>query len=653
MSDFVPPSPTSVTLRPLTKGMVSNSIGTDVPEGGALRVRNMLVQPTGPQRRPAWAPAFGDKTSYGRIDDLEEDEIIQDVIPFWSIDGSFRYLAISNKCLRSLGASDYTWQRVPYLSDWQAPTSASSTELELTGETFLTDGVRAGDIIQYRQGVAGGLGYAMLPGAYWPTGYWLVSADEGSVTITSVAEDTLTYDTNAGIVDCLEFQVQRVFAIVGSGSFVDYTVTPSYLVLTDGSAGGLVKYDGNVMSALGQHAASGDADPDYLQGARTVLYFAGMLWLGGTIEADASGEKFVRWSSLTDLTEFAAVDYAAFSREDSGVLKLSCNEDVPIVYLENAIYTGYASSLEGLPFAFVRVEAGPISLAGPRAQVSARGGQFFIASDNFYFLATGREGSGQTVSCEPIATSIINEASDIAPSLLRAQVVYDKKREAVYFVLPTSDSRIWRTFVLCLRTKAWSYYDTPAATFVALCVIPQVFSSTTWNDLTGLTWADLVGRAWDSMRTIVGMASVCAIDLNGALYGMNDAATDDMLIVGDEASLTQFAISIEYVTGDLDFDAPDVDKVVTRVAVHVGDVGNVVREIDANVAIELSDTKGRVWVAKGIATIEPESDADEVHFRFRSDHPRIKLTCERTPPLALTGVMVRVRPGELHNVRGV
>lgn len=766
MSDFVPPSPKSVSLRPLTKGMVSNSVNG---EDGAKRIRNLVVQPSGLERRPSWTPLFGNKTAYGRIS-LDVGEVVQDVVPYWAADGTFMYVAITNKRLWKLASADATWMKVPYGTATYTITDRTTTVLTDSGADFVTDGVRAGayavyegiaiplledvaDVSSYDptfvalSDVADGLETRIIAGAggfalavdvdpfrgashtsvyvrikktvgatgnimlmvgfrnvdgagSWysidfveqdfaalDTWYNVVfdasgiynwtSADIYSlqfnvwsgaavndrfvievmgldglveIPIVSVAATQLTFDFVPFPLDTVMW-IEHHFALAEGVDLIDFTQTPAYLVLTDNTIGGIVKFDGSSITPYSVHAASGDPDEDYLQAARTVLFFAGRMWLGCTTEVGSDGHRFARWSSLTDITEFAAIDYVDFYGEDSSVLKLSNNEDAPIVYLENAIYVGYPSSLAGLPFAFIRVERGSISLAGPHAIASAGGGQFFVSSDNFYFLSTGRQGAAQTVSCEPIGTKIVNEAVEIAPSLLRAQVFYDKLQELVYFVLPSSTKRIWRVFVFALRTKAWSYFDTPAEMLVAFASLPKVLNSASWSDLDAFDWSDEDGVPWSSFDTRISRASICAVDINGAIYTQSRSTLNDVLIQGAEAILAESGVETMFESGDLDFGEADTDKVVTRVAVEVDNLASINRAADVVFNVALSDNHGRTWIDKGNLTIEEEANEDEVHFRFRSDTFRVKLESMATPPLSINNIVLRARLGEVHNVR--
>lgn len=619
MSDFVPSAPKSLSLKPFTSGMVSNG------DTGAKRIQGYTVEPTGLRRRSAWTPMFADKTAYGAILDLVEGERVQSLFPYWMEDGSFRYVALTNKSLYMLSDAEDTWLVPHFAQAGVLTTSLTTTLLTNTGETFLTKGMRLGDRLHYE-----------------------VAGDLFAVDITEVTETTLAYATTANITSGTNFWVEHRFSLDDSADVVDYAIAPGYAVLVDNSIGGIVKFDGTIVELLGAHEALGD-DADYLLGARTVMYFAGRIWLGGTIESTDNGNRRIRWSSLTDVTEFAQIDYIDFIGEKSNVLKLVASEDVPVVALESALFTGYASSLEGLPYAFIRVESGTVSFAGAHAYASAGGGIFFTARDNFYFLATGRQGTSQTASCTALGLAIVDESVAQAPSFVRAQVVYSALNEQVWFVLPSTEGTIWRIFVFALRTKAWSYFDQPADMFVALTSVPSVRSGTSWDDLDALDWDDIASVTWASMEAHSLAEDTLAFDVNGVAYGRDDSLRDDVLV--DTSALVNRAISTTIESNEMTFDAPDVDKVLTRVALHVRDLVGIDRDDAATFALAVSETRGRTFVAKGDIVIDADADADEAHFRFRAESVRVRLACAQTPPIELTDIVLRLRGGDLHNVR--
>lgn len=621
MSDFVPRAPESVALRPLTKGMVSNAIGTEVPAGAGTVVCGFYVEPQGLTRRPAWTPLLSSKMNYGRLPTLETGEEIQDIISFVSSTGVFSYVAITSLRLFVMKASDATWSEVPFGAASYAITSEDATHLNSSGADFVADGVRIGDVV-------------LLGGVL--------------TAIANVSATQLTFAAVPSHPGETDFTIYHRF---DAATFIDFDYAPGKLLFTDNSIGGVVWFDGTLLTIVALHANALDPDPDYLLGAKTVMYFAGRVWLGCTIEDGSDGSRFIRWSSLTDLTEFAASDYILFNRETTEVLKLSSIEDVPVVYLENAIYSGYPSSLSGLPYGFIRVECGTASLSSPRALVSANNGQFFIGYDNIYFLSSGRQGTSQTLSVTPVGTPILNESIRLVTNPEKSVAFFNKKKSTIMFAMSMSSARrVSRTFLFNLQTQAWSYTDSPSDFFVSYAVLPTA-TAPTWDDFTTETWDDLASTRWSEYATNIAQAVVCAIDALGTIYQSSDTPIDDTLIYGATPTPTNVAIATEFDSGDLDFDMPDTDKVYTRVAIHLEDVKNTTRTINAEYAVALSGDKGRTWSEKGVIVVEPEADSDEAHFRFRDDSARVRLVSERTPPIVVSGIMLRVRPGEVHNVR--
>lgn len=601
--------------------MVSNAIGTDVPQGAGTVVRGFYVEPQGLVRRPAWTPFMSSKTNYGRLPALDSGEAVQDVVMFADATGNVFYICITSRRLWKMAPSDATWSEIAFGHASYSITSEDATHLNDTASDFVADGVRIGDVV-------------LLGGVL--------------TTITNVAATQLSFSSLPTHAGETTFIIYHRFA---ADYYIDYTSPPGKLLLTDNTIGGLVWFDGTLLTAFIPHAGALDPDADYLVGARSVLYFAGRVWLGGTIESGSDGKRFLRWSSMTDLTEFSAADYILFHQETTSIVKLSLLEDVPIVYMENAIYSGYPSQLEGLPFAFIKIEVGTASITSPRAIVSASGGQFFIGYDDIYFLSSGRQGTSQTLSIESVGTPILNESVRLMLHPERSQAIYNKEKNTVMFAISTSASmNISRTFLLNLRTKAWSYDDTPSDFFVAYALLPSA-SAPVWDDFTTETWADLDAAHWSEYGTSIAPATVCAIDALGTIYVASNAADDDTLIYGSTPTPTVTPIPTEFDSGDFDLGMPDAYKVYTRVSLHIEDIKNTTRTQNVEYAVALSADKGRTWSEKGTIVIEPGSDSDEVHFRFRDDAARMRVVAQRTPAVVVDGIMLRVRPGEVYNVR--
>jgi len=607
--------------------MNANAPGASLAIGEMSLIDGFIVEPSGPTRRPAFVPFNSMKDSFGQITDLEADETVQDVLGFYKQDMTFVFVALTNKCVRVLGSEDSTWQRVPF------GTNSAYVISSETSTTFVSDDmdfnemcVRAGDMVHTTNALG---------------------ADVATEIVT-VNVDSLEFDT-APVHAESSFWIEHRFSF-GITDMVDYTYAPSRLLMTDGSVGGLVWYDGALLSAFASHAAEDDTVPeDYVQGANSVMYFNGRVWLGGVVESDVEGSRFVRWSSLTDITEFAAVDYVVFSQENGAILKLASLEDIPVVFMETGVYTGFASDTTGLPFAFAKVEVGQIVLAGIRAWASFGGGLVFVATDNIYFLNRSVLSATRAVTCEAIGTDVVTESVRKMRDPRRTQVIYVRELETLFLTFfNDSSGRIWRTFFWNARTKAWSYSESPKSLFVAFASMPIV-SETTWHDLIPYEWSDLKSTTWAELAPSRSGLVLFAVDANGALYVANRAAQDDSLIVG--ASVVETPIPSSFETGDLDFDAPDMDKVLTRINLKINDLADIVRTLTTTYGLSVSGDRGYSWTPEGDIALEPGTYSDEAHFRARSDAFRVRLASTRTGPLALEALVLRVRPAEIHNVR--
>ncbi len=630
MSDFTPPTPQSIPVRPLTRGMVSNRVSSEMPAGSGKVVRGMRVEPRGLKRRASWNPFLSLKDSYGQIATLAAGEVVQEYLPFWKSDGSFQLLCLTNRRLRRLTASDSTWVEIPSVKTYTI-TGEAGNVYTCAGENFVTDGIRVGDMAR------------IIVGS---------SVVETAVTLASGTDLTVAAApagrTSANLVIAHTFAAAQL-------TVVDRAYIPNGLVLTDGTAGGIWKYDGSVLTLLGVHAAVGDPDPDYLTGARSVYYFAGLLWLGNTLETGSDGKRFVRWSSATDITEFAAADYVFFSNEKSSVLCVRSVEDIPVVFLEAGIYNGFPSDVVGLPYLFTKVETGGLSAASMRGIVSAQGSLYFVGFDNAYQLVPGRLGTRQSLVLtdeifgNPVADAMFKDVQNVS----HASALFDRNTGSLVFSVDTSsDGRIARVFYYSLRTKAWSYDDEPYRAFTSLSSLPYIVE-TLWDDLDTVTWAELLaqGSSWLSLSGASDLVWLMASGPNGEPYVASSDGRRDSLVVGTPPAPLDSEVSTEFQTGDFDFGDPDFSKVLVRVSLKVSEVDSYVRTDNAEFDVQVSEDEGLTWVSKGTASVEPGSYVEEVHCRSRSDVLRVRILGSDVPPIMLEEVILRVRGAGLRNDR--
>jgi hypothetical protein len=432
---------------------------------------------------------------------------------------------------------------------------------------------------------------------------------------------------------------------------VDYTFTPGAIIFVDGTIRGVMKFVDGFLSDLEVHGIVGD-DVDYLLGAGTCLYINGYLYLGNTQETGTDGRRLIRWSSATDLTEFAQGDYVDFVKSKSNVLKLSSIENIPMVYTFDSIYAGFPSTFVGLPFQFIQLETGGVSATGMRAMTSFLNGQVFVGKDNIYYVQPNRATNNGTPSIEPIGNAVASISARKANYSWMTRVVYDPARECIVFGFDMSASkRLSDLYLFFPATKAWSRYSNRNVGFSTLSLMLP-FSTTTWGELNSTTWSALNSISWLDLGISLGTLALCTADGNGFLYILSKGTFDDTFCLPGPDTYSQ-PISVLFETGDIDFNDPDNLKTATRFAIKTSPESDVLRGADIVFRVYSSTDSGLNWTDRGLIEIEPTNNKDEVHFREKGGALRFRITAStKNPTFRVDEILLRVKGGEREDVRG-
>jgi hypothetical protein len=482
--------------------------------------------------------------------------------------------------------------------------------------------------------------------------------------ITNVAATILTTATRpggqTGVPTGAVLSIVREFNLT-EPYIVDYTYMTDKIVLVDGSNRGVWTYNGTFMADLRVHGVTGDSDLNYLAGAQTCMFFNGLLFLGKTTESGLDGKHAVRWSSATDVSEFSQTNYVRFNRESSPVLKLSAVEDVPIVYLEGAIYAGFPSSLTGLPYQFDKVESGGISAVGMRAMCPSIGGQVFIAYNNIYLLQPTRTGVRQQPEVQPIGDAIAAKACKLSVDDPRCRAFFDSQRDALVFTFTTTQSdrsahAITSMFYFFTESKQWCEVDAPGMTTVNM--MPYT-DSLTWATIGAfLTTVGTMQDRWDNtalatqqwygLRAATGHLETVFSSKTGIMYRLAEGAQADSF-----DGVSQVGIQWMFESGEMDFDMLDSQKMFSRLTVRISDVPNFPRAAGTNVHVETSSARG-VWHDRGIITIENGTYEEDCSFREWSSLVAFRVSSgDVQEVMSLNEFGMRIRLSGQQVVRGV
>lgn len=446
--------------------------------------------------------------------------------------------------------------------------------------------------------------------------------------------------------------VIREFPINASEErMVDYTLAPSSIIMVDGSDRGIWRYDGVSLKNMNVHGDVADVAlglGNYLKGAYAVYYYNGYLIIGNTIEkyndstlnVENDTKRTLRWASVSDMSEFAIKDYIIFTREQSEIIKISSVEECPIVFLSNAIYYGSPSELEGLPYAYTKIESGAISAVGARAMCSVPGGMVFVAQKNIYFMEVTRQGS-RIPTIQPIGDSIYNEANLLNNSPKFTKVLFSPQQNMLMCGFPKTKKRLGRIFCLSGETKTWSYLDDDTSRFTCASVFPY-FILLRWSDVDAVNWDTYNDVTWFTQKLKDYTSRVFAVDTNGYIYVADNSYNWDEAPYNGGIVKVPFECQIE--SGDLDFGTTSNYKVLTQMFFTLADVATRERKTDILIKIEISTDRGKSWVEKGLVLVENGTFLEDAHLRAVGEVIRFRLTFGANSPLfTLAEVALRLR----------
>lgn len=612
MSDIYPSLLQRADLKDLSKGMISTKPTTGLPPGAFLDVKDLYVTMEGLQRRNGWRLFFPTKTSFGRIP-MVAGEVMTDIESFFDPTNNLQLLAFTTKRLYvNLTGEEFVC--VPFGSVDYEVSSFDTTTVTDSASDFVADAVRVNDYIRFNTEAD-----PLLP-PVWST----------EAKITLVAQHVLTMAAvPAGVANGQSFQIIRQFDL--TDNIVDYAFAPKSVIVVDGSPRGVWRYDGEKLVDMGVHGAVADVtDQYYLKGARSVHFFNGYLMLGNTIEnyTDATldnkldQKRTLRWSSVTDISEFAIVDYVIFTREMSQITKVTSSEEFPIVYLANGIYYGTPSDLTGLPYKYERVETGAISAVGPRAMTSVPGGQVFVAQKNIYLLQVSQS-SVRIPSIVPMGDNIFTKSCYLNASFLFTRAFFLPQQNCLVCTFPKSKKTLGRLFYFSFDTKTWSYVDDETNRFTTANTFPY-YNLLRWADGDTTAWSGYDSVTWFSMKLEDYTMRLFVIDTNGYMYVADESYNWDETVSSGTIARVPFSCRVE--TGDLDFGSVGVNKMLSKIIVTVADVATSVRVTDLTVKVEVSVDRGKSWLDKGTITVESGTFVEDCTLRVTAEVLRLRLT---------------------------
>ncbi|HSW65348.1 MAG TPA: hypothetical protein VLH56_18875, partial [Dissulfurispiraceae bacterium] len=368
MSDqYTPSSPENVSMRPISRGMVSNQYSVTLPDGAFQLVDGYVVTQQGPRRLGGLIPGLVDDTgSPVRLDFIAADERIEDSSSFWKPDGSQLTFVVTNRYLYAMTYGS-GYQPVPWVRDYTvfSATAGGGVTTIVVADDFTEDHLDTGDVLWF--------GDEKFPITNIFISGTTTFTVAGEFTTTPVADDT--------------FKILKTFK-AADDYYVDFAVARNNVILVDGGTRLTFKYDGTWLTPM---IFTNDSGTVTLQGARTVTYFGERLYFGGVLENDPSTGDInfrnrIRWTEIVDWTKVKSANYLDLSRTAGIIVKLLGLGSQIVAYCTDSMYAGRQTNLVSAPYTFDLLETGGVSAVSMKAVSTFFGGQLFVGPGNVYFV---------------------------------------------------------------------------------------------------------------------------------------------------------------------------------------------------------------------------------------------------------------------------
>lgn len=650
MADFFVPSPlSSVSVRPLTGGIIRNRAAHQLKAGEFYDLVNVMVIPDGLYRRPGLETFYENHDSFeSPTRDLNTDPI--DFVTLWKQTGEGRDSIILTPECALLGGASKAVSRMVWLYETATATVSGSTNVTGSGTTWKSDLIQSGDFIRFQSA-----GYYTQ---------WVRISGVGSDTSISLSEDPTLYDGDA-------WNSADEVGPLGNGTF-SYELARSFsqsepylldwIVTSDPNVG----YNELVVASAARPLAvynenqerfddfiTDDSDTyDYGDSgpgggtffASCVAAFMERLWVGHTVEYNSSGvltdegdmRHRIRWSSVTDKRDFSGNNYIDLEYMAGDLIRLVPLGNTLVAYANDAVYIGTPTSRVDMPLSFQQVDMGGQGLVGQKAIVPWLNGHFFVGQDDIYFLSM----QGPQRIGSPVVRATLRRARN---ELWRTYVTVDPVHKQILFGFATEEGGglIEKVWMYNYETKAWSSHVFPGGTHRMIANPVADKLGIAWDDssMSAVTWdSGLTGIAatWDSFKASEEVRSVY-IENWGGTYRLTTANAQDAAPSGYD----NIPVTIE--TGDFDGGAPDRNKIFTRLAIKTEDVDGF-RSSAVRFSVQGSVNGGRSW--KQLGTVELPSDKDEGYCNFRLSGSMVRFRITSTSsvgPYIVSGLTMRVR----------
>lgn len=568
-----PESAKTFGFRPLNKGVILSQSSQTLPDGAFVQLDNIIANKEGPRRRPGYNSFVNGATvPYRKVD-------VMTVLPPSGIAIS---ILLTNKSLYLIDPN------VGYTEvDWSYSTGLVNVSGGLVtgvGTAWDINDIKVGDIIR-------------------------IGAEETEIVNVVGATELVISDGSLTPGTGLSYSIQRTFS-PGTSNAPVWVKTIDKIAIADGKHE-LLGFNLSSLTLGYWISDPGKQPPNGAVIPATVGYFGDRVFQANIVDpVDGTKLSRILWSTLADEADFSFPEnYMDLPYSGGPILRVLGLSKYLMVYLTDAIYTGYPTNFPTLPFRMEHRETGGIGLVSAYAVTAFLGGHFFVGQNNFYFT-TGDEiqSISDAISNEIAQTMEYPEFSYCCPDPSNFNVVFGVSGPSEVV------ERIWRWDY---RSKSWS--RDPVST--QMISNPQINASTPWDDLTG-AWDDIGSRfsSWNSIR-VRDTQRLLVIESGDALWR------------GSLSSLQDYGnspVAVTIVTKDHDFEDPDSLKTWLRFGLKVDSYTAIYATIVF--AVSISTNRGISYKSVGNITIPVGKDEGYVNFRATGSTLRVKLTSSSFAP---------------------
>lgn len=635
------PDTHDIPIRPLSKGMILNVSSQMVPFGAFLDLKNYQATTRGLVRRRNYS-VFASGTFEGNPIDL---------VTLWSTAGTQKTFLITDTYLYSV--SSIGGMSAIYWKETVGTVSISGTSITGSGTRWQDIGIKKGDVLVVgaETGIVSSVGsntaitlesatitdasnqsYTIrrVFGAEDPYMIdWVIAND--LLIIATVKNQPLYVDFSDTEMHPLIGTTQAITATVTSGSATLSAIDPAYanaewvgqiMTGTGIAVGATIESIISLTSVLlsANATASGtsvaltigtDHYPSTgIFSGEGAGFFDDSVWFSHCIDdTDGDRRQRIRWSSVTDITDFSiSTNYLDLPYSEGRAKRIVPMGNQLVCYFDDAVYIGTLTSEPLLPVAFNQIPTGGIGLVGSRAVVQWLDGHFFVGQDDIYYLSNR--------GLQKIGTPVVKKTLNVCQSQWRIIASIDPQRHRVVFGFPEDSDYIAKVWSYDYIAQAWSY-EVVEGIESYLLSNPLVNSSITWGDAT-IAWND------SSISTYVWSALVSAESFR-SLY-QNDGT--NLIRQSDDNTASDYdtnAILTVVELPDLDYGNIDTIKTHLRLSMKITKVDEVYNE---QIVFTVTGTanRGKSWKSLGTLTIETDKDEGYVNFRLSGSTGRIKLT---------------------------